>query len=146
MSAELTTPIKIEIPSIGTIESADLYLKSEVDEAISEIKAKLDKAIAERDGNQVCLDALNKKLEDVQATAYAESVDAGMRERKMKRSLWLARAERAKAMKAIVNLDNYLSLHKNSKWFGIYATRIDTWFYKWDNVERKCLKKAEEYK
>ena len=90
MSAELTTPIKIEIPSIGTIESADLYLKSEVDEAISEIKAKLDKAIAERDGNQVCLDALNKKLEDVQATAYAESVDAGMRERKLKRALWRA--------------------------------------------------------
>lgn len=122
------------------------YLKSEVDEAIAEIKAKLDKAVAERDGNQVCLDALNKKLEDVHATAYAESVDAGMRERKLKRALWLARAEIAKAMKAIVNLDNYLSLHKNSKWFGIYATRIDTWYYKWDNVERKCLKKAEEYK
>ena len=146
MSAELTTPIKIEIPGIGTIESADLYLKYEADAAIAEIKDKLDKAIAERDGNQVCLDAINKKLEDVQATAYAESVDAGMRERKLKRSLWLARAERAKAMKAIENLDNYLSLHKNSKWFGIYATRIDTWFYKWDNVERKCLKKAEEYK
>lgn len=122
------------------------YLKSEVDEAIAEIKAKFDKAIAERDGNQVCIDAINKKLEDVQATAYAESVDAGMRERRLKRALWLARAEIAKAMKAIVNLDNYLSLHKNSKWFGIYATRIDTWFYKWDNVEHKCLKKAEEYK
>ena len=67
-----------------------VYLKSEVDEAIAELKAKLDKAIAERDGNQVCLDALNKKLEDVQATAYAESVDAGMRERKLKRALWRA--------------------------------------------------------
>lgn len=68
------------------------------------------------------------------------------REKRLKRSLWLDRAERARAMKAIDNLDNYLSLHKKSKWFGIYATRIDTWYYKWDNVERKCRAKAEEYK
>ena len=38
MSTELTTPIKIEIPGIGTIESADLYIKSEVDAAIAELK------------------------------------------------------------------------------------------------------------
>lgn len=68
------------------------------------------------------------------------------KEKRLKSSLWLSRAKIAKAMKAVDNLDNYLSLHKNSKWFGIYATRIDTWYYKWDNVERKCLKKAEEYK
>ena len=68
------------------------------------------------------------------------------KEKRLKRALWIARAKTAKAMKAVDNLDNYLSLHKNSKWFGIYATRIDTWYYKWDNVERKCLKKAEEYK
>ena len=89
---------------------------------------------------------LEQKLEDAKATAYAESVDAGMRERRLRSALWLARAKTAKAMKATDNLDNYLSIHKNSKWFGIYATRIDTWYYKWDNVERKCLKKAEEYK
>lgn len=35
---EFTTPIKIEIPGIGTIESKDLLLKVEVDEAISELK------------------------------------------------------------------------------------------------------------
>lgn len=38
MSTELTTPIKIEIPGIGTIESADLYLKSEVDAHIKELE------------------------------------------------------------------------------------------------------------
>ncbi len=38
MSNELTTPIKIEIPGIGTIESADLYLKSEVDKFIADLK------------------------------------------------------------------------------------------------------------
>jgi hypothetical protein len=68
------------------------------------------------------------------------------KEKRLKRELWIARAKRAKAMKAVVNLDNYLSLHENSKWFRIYATRIDTWYYKWDDVERKCHKKAEEYK
>ena len=49
-------------------------------------KAEVDKAIAE----------LKQKLEDVQAGAYADSVDAGMENRKLKRALWLARAERAK--------------------------------------------------
>lgn len=42
MIPELTTPIKIEIPGIGTIESADLYLKSEADKVIAELKYKLD--------------------------------------------------------------------------------------------------------
>lgn len=46
MIPELTTPIKIEIPGIGTIESADLYLKSEADKVIAHQKYKrcLDKA------------------------------------------------------------------------------------------------------
>jgi hypothetical protein len=39
---------------------------------------------------------LKAKLENVQASAYAESVDAGMRERRLRRALWLSRAERAK--------------------------------------------------
>ena len=47
MIPELTTPIKIEIPGIGTIESADLYLKSEADKVIAELKAQ--KAQAEDD-------------------------------------------------------------------------------------------------
>ena len=89
---------------------------------------------------------LKQKLEDAKATAYAESVDVGMENRRLKRALWIARAKTAKAMKATDNLNNYLSIHENSKWFGIYATRIDTWYYKWDDVERKCRVKAEEYK
>ena len=35
---------------------------AEKDAEIAELKQKLDKAIAERDGNQVCIDALNEKL------------------------------------------------------------------------------------
>lgn len=38
--SELTTPIMIDIPGVGSIESADLYLKSEADKIISELKDK----------------------------------------------------------------------------------------------------------
>lgn len=51
-------------------------------------KAKVDAAIAE----------LKQKLEDVKATAYAESVDAGMENHGLKRALWLMTAEWAEGM------------------------------------------------
>ena len=107
---------------------SEVYLKSEVDAFITELKDEI------------------KRKEGVEIRWFERCIEARTENRKLKRALWIARAKIAKAMKAVDNLDNYLSLHKNSKWFGIYATRIDTWYYKWDNVERKCLKKAEEYK
>ena len=58
---------------------------SERDEYIDMVNAK-DKEIAE----------LKSKLEDAQASAYAESVDAGMRERRLRRALWIAHANKAK--------------------------------------------------
>lgn len=97
------------------------YPKSEVDEAIAELKAK---------------------LEDVQATAYAESVDAGMENRRLKRALWIARAERAKTTQLL--LKNAIN-HLESK----YKHRFDNMrlqFHVWGVVKRKCLKKAKEYK
>lgn len=45
--SELTTPIKIEIPGVGTIESADLYLKSEANKVIAHQKYKRCLAMAE---------------------------------------------------------------------------------------------------
>ncbi len=41
---------------------------------------------------------LNAKLESVQASTYVDSVDAGMRERRLKRDLWLMTAEWAEGM------------------------------------------------
>ena len=79
-------------------------------------KQFVDAAIAE----------LKAKLEDVQATAYAESVDAGMRERKLKLALWLARAYRG--------YDNSILLPSK------FMRKV------WDCVERKCRAKAKEYK
>lgn len=88
------------------LDNGDIYiLAADVMEAIAELKAKLD---------------------SVQASAHADSVDAGMRERRLKRALWLARAERAKEM--------------------CRRLLIQGFDPKWEKVERKCLKKAEEYR
>ena len=117
----------------------------------AEFKQKLDKAIAERDGNQVCIDALKQKLENVQASMYADVVDAGMENRRLKRALWLARAKRA-SDKALIfyfamtgsynlNINGYSDKEKGH-------TRMRTakwWMITWLKVERKCRAKAEEY-
>ena len=83
----------------------EVYLKDEVDAAIAELK---------------------QNLEDAKATAYAESVDAGMRERRLKRALYKACANWA---------------HFAVAFFSSYATKE-----RWHNMENKCIKKAEEYK
>ena len=72
---------------------------------------------------------LKAKLENVQASMYCDVVDANMENRRLKRELWLARAEIA----------------RTSAW--VFWNRKDDYNYnKWKKVERKCIKKAEEYK
>ena len=76
---------------------------------------------------------LKAKLENVQASAYAESVDAGMRERKLKRALWLARALRARDIQRW--------------WIAVTCAPItERACSVWNNVELKCRAKAEENK
>ncbi len=145
-----------------------VYKATEVDAAIAELKeawrseheacealkAELDKAIAERDGNQVCIDALKAKLEDAKATAYADSVDAGMRERRLRRALWLERARRAEARKnywyarSCHEGDNFLVSIDGSavKYIGCIKRTNYDWLLTWSEVEHKCRAKAEEYK
>ena len=110
------------------------------DKEIAELKKNLDKAIAERDGNQVCIDALNQKLENVQASMYADVVDANMENRRLRRALWIARAKRA---------------IEKIAWFKLWNASISTMnpedgarqeFDKWKKALGKFLKKAEEYK
>lgn len=122
-----------------TIVGQSYYLKSDVDAAITELKAK---------------------LESVQATAYAESVDAGMRERRLKRALWLARAESAKnaecryhrlAQKEVCDPQPHgWSCYINGEVYptGKMSRKLEPhyWCDIWDEVERKCRAKAEEYK
>ena len=71
---------------------------------------------------------LKAKLENVQASMYADVVDANMENRRLKRALWLARAEIA----------------RTSAW--VFWNRKDDYNYnKWKKVERKCRAKAKEY-
>ena len=118
------------------VDEMDLYI-AEKDAEISELKKKLMPClngdciltceVVEKYGKENA--ELKKKLEDVQASHYAEMVDAGMRERRLRRELWLARAERAK--------DNAIR-------YGIYGPAIKSLL--WSGVDAKCRAKAEEYK
>lgn len=89
------------------IEWGLYYDKSEVDEAIAELKAK---------------------LENVQASAYADSVDAGMRERRLRRALYKACAMWADRTRLICSV------------FGSDASKI-----RWERMLGKCRAKAEEF-
>lgn len=154
-----------------------VFLKSEVEEAIAELKEKLHdvdnkwneqcKEIAElKAKNRVLqsfydihgnvdnyIDQLKAKLESVQASAYADSVDAGMRERRMKRALWIARAERAddrarifyfSDLESVLDIDGFSYDSKKKKGCKKLTARL--WRIIWLKVERMCRDKAEEYR
>ena len=104
----------------------DLYYpKSEVDAAITELKSENER--------------LNRELEHVKNGDCINTCDVVEKhvkeEIKAKRALWLARAERAVAKQAYYDV---LSR-------GISSERSEM-YDAWNNIERKCLKKAEEYK
>jgi hypothetical protein len=88
------------------------YGYNEVNEAVAELKDVIHE--------------LQVDLEGAKATAYADSVDAGMLERRLRRALWLARAMRGR--------DNSILLPSR------YMRKV------WDNVESKCRAMAEKFK
>ena len=99
----------------------DFYPKSEVDAAIAK---------------------LNAKLEDVQATAYAESVDDGMENRKLKRALWLARAHFcARSCEFFSGIMSHCLIGQ----VDLY-NRCEKRMNKYLKAMYKCRAKAEEYK
>lgn len=122
----------------GTTVSLQFYPKAETDAAIAELKTE-----NERLKNEPCNDGekcgaywklyaenerLKAKLESVQATAYADSVDAGMSERRLKRALYKACSNWSKSFKT------------TSEMLGAHADAV-----KWDKMERKCREKSKEY-
>lgn len=112
---------KPEVDAVIAEKDAEIAELQETNVIIANNAVRLNKDIAE----------LKKKLEDAKATAYAESVDAGMREHRLKRALWLTRAMRAQEMRAFFN---------NAR--GPY------WEYNvavWEKIESKCRAKAEKY-
>lgn len=68
---------------------------------------------------------LEKKLEEARATVAFNHLDAVMRERRLRRALWIARAKSAK--------------NAVTSWCRECMER-------WNKVERKCQIKSEEYK
>lgn len=133
------------------VEEETCYLKSDVDAAIDDLKTAHHK---ERHEYIRMIADLKEKLEDAKATAYADSVDAGMRERKLKRALWLARAEKAKTAKNMFDiLWKFASREKVGvtgcahKIKGAKTLKEPKFFFaKFQIAENKCIEKAEEYK
>lgn len=116
------------------LDDNQFYLKSEVDDAITELK---------------------EKLESVQASAYAESVDAGTENRKLKRAMWVARAERAHVTTLLWNVYCYQNnclyfrdfMPENCNPFRSLPKKTAMeWSDLWESIETKCRAKAEEYK
>jgi hypothetical protein len=83
-------------------------------------------AYYDADEVDAAIEELKAKLEDAKASHYAEMVDAGMRERRLRRALYKACANWA---------------HIAVFFFSSYATKE-----KWYRMEHKCLNKAKEYK
>ena len=108
-------------------------------------KQFVDAAIAE----------LKAKLEDVQATSYAESVDTGMENCRLKRALWLARAERAYVTTLLWNVYCYQNNclyfrdfmnEKCNPFRNLPKKTAMEWSDLWESIETKCRAKAKEYK
>lgn len=110
--------------------------KQYVDAAIAELKAKLYEA------------------EEARIEAGADAADYYQENRKLKRALWLARAERAEARK---NYWYVRSIHEGDKdlwsingsavkYIGCIKRTNYDWLLTWSEVESKCRAKAEEFK
>ena len=111
---------------------------------ITELKQKLDKAIAERDGNQVCIDALKEKLGVVNEFIKSSK-------ELLKESQKMHQRCADNASKQIHRLNR--ALYKAcSNWAKSERYTEATWHGDehreglWAKVQDRCLKKAEEYK
>lgn len=97
-------------------------------------------------------DEMDKYVEDLQASHYAESVDLGMANRKLKRSLWLSRARSAKHLVTTFENYDYLDVYKlNIKqesartWMTCKLRTPAEWVKIWKNVQAKCEAYAEKF-
>lgn len=113
-------------------------------------KAIADNAISNVESYKSKRDA---EIESLKASHYAEMVDAGMRERRLNRALWLARAERAddrarifyfSDLESVLDIDGFSYDSKKKKGCKKLTARL--WRIIWLGVERKCRDKAEEYR
>lgn len=139
----------VTIPVYGTIADAEVYLKDKADEALSEkdheiarLNTEIKEAVKTMKSQDVEIMELKKKLENVQATAYADSVDAGMRERRLRRALW-----RAIALFCARSCEyfNGIMSHCLIGQEDLYE-RCEKKKNKYQHAMYKCRAKMEEYK
>lgn len=123
------------------------------DELKTEHHKERDEYISMVYSREQTIKELKKKLEDVQASAYAESVDAGMRERRLRRALWLKRADDAKNLVTAYENYDYLDCQRMTikqetarTWMTCKLRTAEEWIKVWKNIERKCRAMAEKYK
>lgn len=124
-----------------------VYGKKDTDEAIAELQAEnaqLKKEIEFMHSNcqwnagDGCARLLGEKLAIIN-----ENVELKRKNRKLKRALWLARAERAVAEQTVDEWSRYKEKHPCGSW---RADPFEYWMQAWICVEKICRKKAEEYK
>lgn len=134
----------------------------EVDCTAAELKQKLDekdKDIAywrkEYDQETKLTDALKAEIESLKASHYAEMVDAGMRERRLRRALWKLKALYFFRMFQWSMEGKRLALEDDEpedffmECMGKYIKRKSEWGKEadmFDDARIVCIKKAEEYK
>ena len=131
------------------VDEMDLYI-AEKDAEIAELKKKLMPClngdciltceVVEKYGKENA--ELKQKLEDAKASHYAEMVDAGMRERRLRRALYKACANWAKCEERINNRDAYDA----SEYLPSAEDKFRKKEERWSEMERKCRTKAEQYK
>ena len=97
-------------------------------------------------------DEMDKYIENLQASHYAESVDMGMANRPLTRSLWLSRARSAKHLVTAFENYDYLDVYKlNIKqesartWMTCKLRTPAEWIKIWKNVQAKCEAYAEKF-
>ena len=133
----------------GDDDAAQVYLKSEVDDAIAELKSENER--------------LNRELEHVKNGDCINTCDVVEKhvkeEIKAKRALWLARANDASSFAGLFSTLSYIDDDESRTYWifgnkrkividGLKCSRMETaykWFCIWDDVANKCLKKAKEY-
>ena len=115
-------------------EYTEFYMKSDVDAAIDELKAAHHKERHEYINMIAELNAEINRKEDIEKRWFKRCMEARAENVKLKRALWIARAEIAHK-----KIDEYWPDYCHNA-----HSRIA--LLKWEEVERKCRAKAEEYK
>ena len=124
------------------IESRYAYDADEVDAAIAELK-----------------DEITRK-EGVEKRWFEQCMEARAENVRLKRALWMARANDASSFAGLFSTLSYIEDDKSRTYwiFGnkrkivfdeLKCSRMETaykWFCIWDDVANKCLQKAKEYK